>query len=344
MCCEWILVGSYCRSAVIASEEGNTEKDPIGNGAAAEGRGRMLRWGLLLVLCLNPAFGTLAQCQDPPAETLVTVNGTPITRQTAELAALVQGATTASDAVPRVLLEQLIDQTLIAGFLEDKSVELPQEQIERAVERLRKAFEQRGRALAPELERLSLSDSALRQQLTVPLTWQAWMRQTVTADDLQEYFAEHRSELDGTRVRASQILIRASDAAQRQAALRQLQQIRDEIAAGALDFPTAVARYSQAPSRRDAGDVGFFPYQGKMPVEFTQHVFALQPGALSQPFATRFGVHLCQVTDRIPGSLTLEDVRAAAFSRLSRTRWESLVQRLRRDADITWHVDRTTLR
>ncbi|MEX0727236.1 MAG: peptidyl-prolyl cis-trans isomerase, partial [Planctomycetaceae bacterium] len=73
-----------------------------------------------------------------------------------------------------------------------------------------------------------------------------------------------------------------------------------------------------------------------MAKEITQTAFRLQPGELSEPFHSPFGVHLIVVTDRQPGQLSLEDVRAQVLEELGQNLWSETVARLQEDADIKW--------
>ena len=66
-----------------------------------------------------------------------------------------------------------------------------------------------------------------------------------------------------------------------------------------------------------------------MPEDFSRAAFALKPGEIGQPFRSRFGVHLITVTDRKPGDLVLEDVRAVVLSQLSEELWRQTVSELR---------------
>jgi parvulin-like peptidyl-prolyl isomerase len=123
------------------------------------------------------------------------------------------------------------------------------------------------------------------------------------ADALEGYFNEHREELDGSELRASQILLRADrfdeKAAQTEA---RAAKIREEIVGGKIDFASAARKYSVAPSAEQGGDLGFLPRQGAMAEPFSAALFKLKKGEVSPPVSTPFGTHLITVTDVKPGS------------------------------------------
>src|SRR6185436_2702944 len=116
--------------------------------------------------------------------------------------------------------------------------------------------------------------------------------------------------------------------------------LRKEIVGKKLTFEEAARKHSQAPSKEQGGDVGDFPYAGKMFAQFSRQAFALEVGEISQPFRTPYGMELCLVTERTPGDLSLEDVRDDVVARLSQEMWKQTIADLRKDAKIEWKIER----
>lgn len=107
------------------------------------------------------------------------------------------------------------------------------------------------------------------------------------------------------QVRVRHILLRGDDAAER------AEQVLARLRAGE-DFATVASEVSQDPgSARNGGDLGFFG-RGRMVAPFEEAAFALkQPGELSGPVRTEFGVHILKLeARRAAGVLPFEEVRA----------------------------------
>jgi len=88
-----------------------------------------------------------------------------------------------------------------------------------------------------------------------------------------------------SKIRASHILVEKHSQALR---------ILEELKKGA-DFRELARRYSQCPSGKRGGDLGFFG-RGQMVKEFERAAFALKVGEVSQPVKTQFGYHIIKKT------------------------------------------------
>ncbi|RLI08484.1 peptidylprolyl isomerase [Candidatus Bathyarchaeota archaeon] len=88
-----------------------------------------------------------------------------------------------------------------------------------------------------------------------------------------------------SKIRASHILVEKHSQALR---------VLEELKKGA-DFGELASRYSQSPSRKRGGDLGFFG-RGQMVKEFERAAFALKVGEVSQPVKTQFGYHIIKKT------------------------------------------------
>jgi len=88
-----------------------------------------------------------------------------------------------------------------------------------------------------------------------------------------------------SKIRTSHILVEKQSQALR---------ILKELVKGA-DFKELARRYSQCPSRKRGGDLGFFG-RGQLVKEFERAAFALKVGEISQPVKTQFGYHIIKKT------------------------------------------------
>jgi len=87
------------------------------------------------------------------------------------------------------------------------------------------------------------------------------------------------------KVRTSHILVEKQSQA-----LRVLEELRN-----GADFGELARKYSQCPSRKRGGDLGFFG-RGQMAREFERAAFALKVGEVSRPVRTQFGYHIIKRT------------------------------------------------
>ena len=67
-------------------------------------------------------------------------------------------------------------------------------------------------------------------------------------------------------------------------------------------FAAYAKEYSTCPSKKDGGDLNFFPRAGAMVEPFAKAAFALKPYEMSDVVATEFGYHLILVTARKQGT------------------------------------------
>jgi peptidyl-prolyl cis-trans isomerase C len=241
----------------------------------------------------------------------------------------------------KTFLNDLIDTRLIQQFLKSRKTVATSQEIDAQINFLKDGLKQAGLNPDKTLEEKGFTTELLREKFAVPIAWKHHIDRAVTPERLKKYFTEHRAEFDGTRVQARQILIKASPGNEeaRKAAETRLEDLRKQIEAKQISFADAAREHSEAPSKEQGGDIGSFPYTGKMPQEFSRQAFKLKVGEISQPFRSRFGVHLCLVTDRQPGDLSLEDVRDDVLDRMSKELWQEMTVELRKTAKIEWKIE-----
>lgn len=304
---------------------------------------------LIAIATMLAAGASAAAAQQPVRESdkaagfsavLAEVNGEPITDGDVELLMVVrQVHPRLRERFRRDFLEELVERRLLAEFVEKRGAEPPAAIVEQRTNRILANIRENGSDPQKLLAKLGHTEKSLRGLVAGDLAWRQYVRRVITDAQLRGHFEKHRHEYDGTEIRASQILMKrpeGADEKQIQALREKLDRIREEVVGGKTSFAEAARKHSEAPSKSEGGDVGWFPYRGKMPTVFTREVFPLKKGEVSRPFATPFGVHLAVVTDVKPGRLSLEDVRQLVFRDVAeRTRRETL-EKLKRAARIEW--------
>jgi peptidyl-prolyl cis-trans isomerase C len=308
----------------------------------------LTRWFWLLcawVILAAPACAAPPASSAPRRDTsavLVTVNGKPITENQLAIYRFLHRLPAEGTVESRKAdLEQLIENELLREFLADRRAEVDSQRLAAAVKAAKEQLKRENRDPDKLVSNSRLLDSLLRRELSLPMAWQVHLGRVLTQQTIRDEFERHKSEFDGSEVRASQIFLKLpanADATAVQAAHEKFARIRAEIVAGKIGFADAARRESQAPSAADGGDVGWFTFRGKMPPEICKVVFRLKPGEVSAPFRTKFGLHLYTVTKVRPGNLNLEDVRASVIARMSRNLWEEFASQARKTAKIEWQT------
>ena len=297
------------------------------------------------ILCLTVFSLSAAQPLRAAAladEVLATVNGQSVTEADLSFALLSRGITDAPPALRKQLLEQLINQRLTQDFLKAQKIEVPPKQLDESVVKVENFIRKKGDNPQQILTKMGFTPEKLRAAIALPLAWNLYARQEITPEKMQQYFDTHREELDGTRVEASQILLKLSpDASPTEIdqAKQKLLDLRNQIQSGKLSFAEAAARHSQAPSKTEGGKLVTSAYRGKMPLVFTRQVFPLKEGEISDPFQSPFGMHLIMLNKKHPGQFSLEDVRGELFQTLSRELYDQTLQKLRSTAKIEWKTE-----
>ena len=275
---------------------------------------------------------------DDGALVVARVNGVAITAGDVDFAALQQGISDSdrSEAEPK-LVDRLIDRQLIRAFLARRKIEPVSDDLEIQIAKAEAAIKKQGEDPKKLLTKIGYTPERMKSELGLTLAWQVHVRKTVTPEQMKEYYNQHRIEFDGTQLRARQIFLKSSkpiadqDIAEKR---EKLAQIRQQIVSKKISFADAAAKYSEAPTRSQGGDIGLFSWQGKLPAAVSQAAFALEVDEISEPIASPFGLHLIQVTEKHPGDFSLEDVRPISLDRLSQVLWKETVETERQKAKI----------
>ena len=123
-----------------------------------------------------------------------------------------------------------------------------------------------------------------------------------------------------TQTRARHILLRASPQLNEAAATQKLADIKRRVVAG-QDFAALAKENSDDGSAKDGGDLGW-TNPGMFVPEFEQVMNNLAPGQISEPFVSRFGMHIIQVQERRETQLTTREQRELARAALREKKQE----------------------
>jgi peptidyl-prolyl cis-trans isomerase SurA len=125
---------------------------------------------------------------------------------------------------------------------------------------------------------------------------------------------DRRSTLRAQEVtvhRARHILLRVDAQVSEEQATRRLIELRRRIELGA-EFADIARDFSQDPGSAQRGGELDWAYPGDLVPEFERAMFQLQPGQISEPVRSVFGLHLIQLIERKREPLTEQRLRIAA--------------------------------
>jgi peptidyl-prolyl cis-trans isomerase SurA len=236
-------------------------------------------------------------------------------------------------------LEQLIDRRLVLGYLSRRGLGLNRQEVRLAVQRFERRLDQQGVELADYLKKGGIQLKDLDRRFAWQLGWQRYLDRYLTDDNLAKFFQQHRRDFDGTEVRVAHVLLAAKAGGGREqldAALKRAAEIRQEITSGELSFEAAAEKYSEAPTAKWGGDIGFITRHNMMPEPFAAAAFGLQPDEISLPVVTPFGVHLIKCVEVKEGKKKWTDVRDRLVPACNRYLFQWIAGRERGGATIEY--------
>ena len=226
------------------------------------------------------------------------------------------------------IITHLVENALIDHYLVAIKVNVEPKEVENLIGELKKELIAAKKDYATELAAMMLTEDEFRTEVLAQLKWESFVKTQSTDVALQQLFTSSPDVFDGSMVRARHILFTpgTDKAKQEEAAgkLRGIKQVIEQEAAKAVAaapatsdplqkeqiraqktdelFAAFATRDSLCPSKKDGGDLNFFPRAGAMVEPFAKTAFEMKPFQMSDVVATEFGYHLILVTARKPGT------------------------------------------
>lgn len=285
-----------------------------------------------------PKADPLASKPEPrPVGTAAKVNGQEIP-EVAVWRALRQFSKEEQEVARKEILSHLTENALIDQYLTALKIEVPAADVDKLITELKDELKKVQKDYAKELEQMMLTEAEFRAEVLAQMKWDKFLKDRASDAELKKMFDAAPSMFDGSMVRASHILLTpgTDKKAQEEAAgkLRGIKkQCEDEAAkvvaalpatATPLEKETARTKkvnelfaayakeYSTCPSKKEGGDLSFFPRVGAMVEPFAKAAFEMKVGDISDVVATEFGYHLVLVTAKQPGKQpTFEQAKEA---------------------------------
>lgn len=297
----------------------------------------LFKLGIVLLAALGAA-GSPVVAQESSQTVLAVVNGKNITQGDLDFLMLSRRIPKEQMAAAKDrLIEILIERRLMREFLESRKARPSQTELEEQVALVLKLIQDGGDDPEKVLAKMGMTQEKLREELALPLAWKSHLRFVVTNQSLREYFEKRRPQFDGTEIRVRQVFLKLPAEADEKTlteARAKLEKLKRDIESGAITFADVAQKHSEAPSKTEGGDTGWITYRGKLPAAVSDAAFDLKDNEISEPIRSPFGLHLVTVTERKPGELSLEDVRAVVFNELSQELWQETVKAQRAKAKI----------
>lgn len=277
---------------------------------------------LALVACLS-ATGE----SEPSQDKVAVVNGSVITRADfdREMRSALGRLSSTGEPVPQAQLSQLkeevftklIGRELLYQESQNKGIKVNEAAINEQLVMLKKRFP--GEAeFKKMLSQMNLSEVDVKSQFERSLAIQEFIdkqfvqKVTVSDKEVRAYYDSNPVYFkQPEQVRASHILVSIDpqkDPSQKAESRKKIEDIQQKLKKGE-DFSALAKEYSQCPSGREGGDLGYFQ-RGQMVKPFEQAAFALRPGEVSDIVETKFGYHLIRLTDKKPeGVVPYEQIK-----------------------------------
>ncbi len=309
-----------------------------------------------------PSVVPTAPPETPPTGTAAKVNGQEIPEKNV-WRALRTFDKAEHEIARKEIISHLTENALIDQYLNALKITPEPAEVEKLIGELKAEL---AKAMPPrdylkELESMALTEAEFRAEVTAQMKWDKFLSKQGTDEALKQMFNAAPDMFDGSMVRARHVLLTPGEDAAKQTAamqkLRGIKQVVEQEAAKAVAAlpPTATplekeqakmkrtdelfAAYakqeSTCPSKKDGGDLNFFPRVGAMVEAFAKAAFAAKPGDMTDVVVTDFGYHLILVTAKNPGKLpTFEQAKEAVRAVYAMRLREAVLAQMKKTAKI----------
>lgn len=149
---------------------------------------------------------------------------------------------------------------------------------------------------------------------------------------------ENSAQATYTQQRARHILLRSNPQQPVREQIDRMLEIRKQIVGGQTSFAQMARQYSEDGSGARGGDLGWAA-PGQFVPEFEKALTALQPGQISEPVVSRYGVHLIQLIERREVQLNEQQKREAAKQVLRERRFEPTYEEWARELRAAAYIE-----
>jgi peptidyl-prolyl cis-trans isomerase SurA len=248
----------------------------------------------------------------------------------------------------RKLLNELIQEKLLEERAKELSVQATEEEVEAAVERVKRQYNLATDAeFEAALKSSNLTRDDLKHQMRNTITLQKVVGRDIsskldlTEDALRLEYERRKDQLYRVpeQAQVAEIVIRfeANDPATRARAAARIEEARGKIAAG-TSFADVAKEYSEGNARERGGALGSVS-KGELVTALDAAVFVEPPQEYPPPVLLSSSIHLFHVTERKPAGYrpfaeVKEDLRARIADDVYDKKYAEYIDKLRREAFI----------
>ena len=256
-------------------------------------------------------------------DVLATVDGVNITKEEAILRFKERVGPQASQIPPEQLeqsvaqmmpqlVEELIAEKLFAAEIEKQKLEVTDEEVDTRITEVLANIPE-GTTKENFFEQIGITEAEVRKDIARSLKTDKLLSPKaegageVSEEDAKKFYDDNPDYFKSEEsVKARHILIKTdgiTDVTELGKKRTEVDKIRERLVGeNAEDFAKVAEEVSEGPSGPQGGDLGEFG-RGQMVPEFDKAVFALEPGAISEPVKTQFGFHLIKVDSKNDGGV-----------------------------------------
>ncbi len=215
------------------------------------------------------------------------------------------------DSLKALILEDLIDQKVLLAKARADTIQVQPRDVDRELDaRLKQLMEQAGgqqrleeyygmpiaklkRQFRPLVEQSMMIDKLKQEKLT---------KIQVSPSEVQKFWEAYKDSIPPLKdaVRIAHILIADQlSEASKLATIHRADSVRALITSGAVTFEEYASKFSDDPASAARGGKLGLTNRGDLVPEYEAAAYALEPGQISAPVISPFGVHLIRVDDRV---------------------------------------------
>ncbi len=239
------------------------------------------------------------------------------------------------------IIDQLTKKLLLKQFVEEQNIEIGNDEVQEELEKIKYFLQNnpnnKDKSLEEILNTQGSSIAELEDEVKRTLALSKHLEKTVSDDNKESYFNANKNAFNGARVKASHVLIDTrgmKKETELEEAKKMIEVVKMEINKGA-DFAEMAKKYSNCPSAKQGGDIGFFKRKGSIVEEFAKVAFSMGVGEISDPVKTQFGYHIIKVTEKEEGKdVTYKEVADMVDFVFMQMKTESILKELHEKAKI----------